>query len=148
MQVGEVSRQTFVSLGESCDCSRPRVIRRVRACQQGQFLVVHEVVEWPDGTVTVQYGFGHALYHAVVYGLLGLAQRVRLHRLLGDIRVSNFCYPFGRASLARKLQLQRRFDTCRGIYEGINAGTVGRLADADGPPLRCRISMPRLMSNT
>ena len=53
-------------------------------CQQGQFLVAHEVVEWPDGTVTVQYGFGHALYHAVVYGRLGLAQRVRLHRLLGE----------------------------------------------------------------
>jgi predicted ATPase len=53
-------------------------------CQQGQFLVSHEVVEWPDGTVTVQYGFGHALYHAVVYGRLGLAQRVRLHRLLGE----------------------------------------------------------------
>jgi predicted ATPase len=50
----------------------------------GQFLVAHEVVEWPDGTVTVQYGFGHALYHAVVYGRLGLAQRVRLHRLLGE----------------------------------------------------------------
>jgi DNA-binding winged helix-turn-helix (wHTH) protein/predicted ATPase len=53
-------------------------------CQQGQFLVAHEVVEWPDGTVTVQYGFGHALYHAVVYGRLGLAQRVRWHRLLGE----------------------------------------------------------------
>jgi DNA-binding winged helix-turn-helix (wHTH) protein/predicted ATPase len=53
-------------------------------CQQGQFLVAHEVVEWPDGTVTVQYGFGHALYHAVVYGRLGLARRVRLHRLLGE----------------------------------------------------------------
>src|SRR5262249_15208440 len=52
-------------------------------CQQGQFLVAHEVIEWPDGTVTVQYGFGHALYQAVVYGWLGLAQRVRLHRLLG-----------------------------------------------------------------
>jgi predicted ATPase len=31
-----------------------------------------------------RYGFGHALYHAVVYGRLGLAQRVRLHRLLGE----------------------------------------------------------------
>ena len=33
-------------------------------------------------------------------------------------------YPFGRLTLSRKLQLQRRFDTCRGVYEGINAGTV------------------------
>jgi peptidoglycan/xylan/chitin deacetylase (PgdA/CDA1 family) len=47
-----------------------------------------------------------------------------LRGLCGDIDVSNFCYPFGRASLSRKLQLQKRFDSCRGIYEGINAGTV------------------------
>jgi hypothetical protein len=26
--------------------------------------------------------------------------------------------------LTRKLELQRQFDTCRGIYEGINAGTI------------------------
>jgi peptidoglycan/xylan/chitin deacetylase (PgdA/CDA1 family) len=41
-----------------------------------------------------------------------------------DIRLTNFCYPFGRASLTRKLELQKQFDTCRGIYEGINAGTI------------------------
>ncbi|HEY6255727.1 MAG TPA: polysaccharide deacetylase family protein [Xanthobacteraceae bacterium] len=47
-----------------------------------------------------------------------------LQALCGDIAITNFCYPFGRTSLARKLQLQQRFDTCRGIYEGINAGTA------------------------
>ena len=47
-----------------------------------------------------------------------------LHRLCPGIRITNFCYPFGRASLPRKLQLERRFDSCRGIYEGINAGIV------------------------
>jgi predicted ATPase len=41
------------------------------------------VAEWPDGTVTAQYAFGHALYHAVVYERLGQAERVRLHRLVG-----------------------------------------------------------------
>ena len=48
----------------------------------------------------------------------------RLRQLCGDIEITNFCFPFGRLSLARKLQLQDRFDTCRGVYEGINAGTV------------------------
>jgi peptidoglycan/xylan/chitin deacetylase (PgdA/CDA1 family) len=47
-----------------------------------------------------------------------------LQRLCPDLQVTNFCYPFGRLSLARKLQLQNEFDTCRGVYEGINAGTV------------------------
>lgn len=47
-----------------------------------------------------------------------------LRRLCGDIQVTNFCYPFGCLSLPRKLQLQKRFDSCRGSYEGINVGTI------------------------
>jgi peptidoglycan/xylan/chitin deacetylase (PgdA/CDA1 family) len=47
-----------------------------------------------------------------------------LRRLCGDIQLTNFCYPFGCLSLPRKLQLQKRFDTCRSIYEGINVGTI------------------------
>jgi peptidoglycan/xylan/chitin deacetylase (PgdA/CDA1 family) len=50
--------------------------------------------------------------------------REALLSIAPDMRVTNFCFPFGRLSLARKLQLQKRFDTCRGIYEGVNAGTV------------------------
>jgi peptidoglycan/xylan/chitin deacetylase (PgdA/CDA1 family) len=46
----------------------------------------------------------------------------RLRELCPGIALTDFCYPFGRASLPRKLQLQRRFDSCRGIYQGINAG--------------------------
>ncbi len=48
----------------------------------------------------------------------------RLRELCPGIAVTNFCYPFGRASLPRKVQLQKRFDSCRGVYEGINAGTA------------------------
>jgi peptidoglycan/xylan/chitin deacetylase (PgdA/CDA1 family) len=47
-----------------------------------------------------------------------------LRELCPDIEIVNFCYPFGRVSLPRKRQLEARFDSCRGIYQGINAGTV------------------------
>jgi peptidoglycan/xylan/chitin deacetylase (PgdA/CDA1 family) len=47
-----------------------------------------------------------------------------LRRLCGDIRLTNFCYPFGRVSFSNKLQLQKRFDSCRGNYEGVNVGTI------------------------
>jgi peptidoglycan/xylan/chitin deacetylase (PgdA/CDA1 family) len=47
-----------------------------------------------------------------------------IRRTCGNIELTNFCFPFGRLSLARKLQLQARFVTCRGIYEGVNAGTI------------------------
>ena len=46
----------------------------------------------------------------------------RLRELCPGIALTDFCYPFGRASLPRKMQLQKRFDSCRGIYQGINAG--------------------------
>ena len=47
-----------------------------------------------------------------------------LRQICGDVQVTSFCYPFGRLSFPRKLQLGKRFATCRGIYEGINAGTI------------------------
>ncbi len=50
--------------------------------------------------------------------------REALREICAGLDVTNFCYPFGRVSLPRKLQLDDRFDSCRGIYEGINAGVV------------------------
>jgi peptidoglycan/xylan/chitin deacetylase (PgdA/CDA1 family) len=71
----------------------------------------------------------HTFSHVNVETLDGAAMESEIARnaallreLCGDIRLSNFCFPFGRLSLPRKLQLQRHFDTCRGIYQGVNAG--------------------------
>jgi peptidoglycan/xylan/chitin deacetylase (PgdA/CDA1 family) len=50
--------------------------------------------------------------------------RELLEGLCPGIAVTNFCYPFGRTSFARKLQLANAFTSCRGIYEGINADTI------------------------
>jgi peptidoglycan/xylan/chitin deacetylase (PgdA/CDA1 family) len=36
----------------------------------------------------------------------------------------NFAYPFGGISFGKKLRLQSRFETCRGIYPGINVGRI------------------------
>lgn len=47
-----------------------------------------------------------------------------LRELCGGAETTNFCYPFGRVSLPRKLELETRYNSCRGIYEGINSGTV------------------------
>jgi peptidoglycan/xylan/chitin deacetylase (PgdA/CDA1 family) len=73
----------------------------------------------------------HTFSHVAVDRLdaAGMAEECRrngaaLRELCDGIEITNFCFPFGRLSLARKLQLQKRFDTCRGIYEGINAGTI------------------------
>jgi peptidoglycan/xylan/chitin deacetylase (PgdA/CDA1 family) len=50
--------------------------------------------------------------------------RETLHQLCPGVEITNFCYPFGRVSYPRKRQLETQFDTCRGIYEGVNSGIV------------------------
>ena len=40
------------------------------------------------------------------------------------VPIENFSYPYGGVSLPRKLQLQREFASCRGIYSGINSGRI------------------------
>ena len=47
-----------------------------------------------------------------------------LRRHCGDIQLTNFAYPYGLVTLMRKLQPQKRFDTCRGAREGVNVGTI------------------------
>ena len=47
-------------------------------------LVEMDVAEWPDGTVTAQYRFRHALYQEVLYGHLPPAHRVAIHRRIGE----------------------------------------------------------------
>lgn len=42
-----------------------------------------EVTEWPDGTVSGQYGFRHALYQHVLQDRIGEVRRIRLHRQIG-----------------------------------------------------------------
>jgi peptidoglycan/xylan/chitin deacetylase (PgdA/CDA1 family) len=50
--------------------------------------------------------------------------RELLQELCAGLTISNFCYPFGRTSFPRKRELARAFASCRGIYEGLNHGTV------------------------
>ena len=51
---------------------------------QGQLIEVPGLAEWPDGSITGRYSFRHALYRHVLYHRIGLAQRVRWHRQLGE----------------------------------------------------------------
>jgi peptidoglycan/xylan/chitin deacetylase (PgdA/CDA1 family) len=44
--------------------------------------------------------------------------------LCGDVRLTNFAYPFGEVSLSRKLQVQSAFASGRGISPGVNSGTA------------------------
>jgi predicted ATPase len=52
--------------------------------RRGQFLRSLGVDEWPDGTVTIRYGFAHALYQNVVYQRVAATRCMRLHQRIGE----------------------------------------------------------------
>ncbi len=52
--------------------------------RRGQFIAERGLAEWPDGTVSGQYGFRHALYQDVLYQGLGAGRRVRVHLAIGN----------------------------------------------------------------
>ncbi|CAH1650924.1 Chitooligosaccharide deacetylase [Hyphomicrobiales bacterium] len=54
------------------------------------------------------------------------ANHAALNAICGPIDLPSFAYPFGRQSLPRKLDLQRRFTSCRSVYEGVNSGRIDR----------------------
>jgi predicted ATPase/DNA-binding winged helix-turn-helix (wHTH) protein len=51
--------------------------------RRGQFLRALGVMNWPDGTVTAQYAFMHALFQEIVYARLPVSRRIRWHRQIG-----------------------------------------------------------------
>ena len=55
-----------------------------KLASQERFIEVQGLAEWPDGSLTVRYHFRHALYQHALYHRIGLAQRARWHRQLGE----------------------------------------------------------------
>ena len=49
-----------------------------------RLIKAHESEEWPDGTITAEYQFLHAVYQQVIGLRVGQARQVRLHRLIGE----------------------------------------------------------------
>jgi peptidoglycan/xylan/chitin deacetylase (PgdA/CDA1 family) len=50
--------------------------------------------------------------------------RVFLQDALGDIATRNFAYPYGDISFAAKRHLGQRYDSCRAVTHGVNAGVA------------------------
>lgn len=73
----------------------------------------------------------HTFTHPAVQSLDAKGLAAELDRNRGffaskapDIVLENFAYPYGIASVPRKLQAQKRFHSCRGSQRGLNAATV------------------------
>jgi peptidoglycan/xylan/chitin deacetylase (PgdA/CDA1 family) len=53
-----------------------------------------------------------------------LRNQAFVNDVLGEYRLTSFAYPYGDVSVRTKLLFSRRFATCRGIQDGVNAGLV------------------------
>jgi peptidoglycan/xylan/chitin deacetylase (PgdA/CDA1 family) len=50
--------------------------------------------------------------------------RTFLQGILGNIPIGNFAYPYGYISFKAKRHLAKRYDSCRALTPGVNAGTT------------------------
>ena len=73
-------------------------------------LVERDLAEWPDGTVTAQYRFHHALYQEVLYGSLSPARREAIHRRIGARLASGFGSHAGEIAAELAMHFERGHD--------------------------------------
>ncbi len=73
-------------------------------------LVERELAEWPDGTVTAQYRFHHALYQEVLYGSLSPGRREVVHRRIGARLAAGFGSHAGEIAAELAMHFERGQD--------------------------------------
>jgi DNA-binding winged helix-turn-helix (wHTH) protein len=76
----------FAGLLHSGDEQDPdRIETRLESLESHTYLINPcGTTEWPDGTLTARYRFGHALYREELYEQIPEARRARLHRHVGE----------------------------------------------------------------
>jgi DNA-binding winged helix-turn-helix (wHTH) protein/tetratricopeptide (TPR) repeat protein len=85
LEGASVAGAEFSAAAVAAALERPQA--EVEACcarlaRHDQFVTEQRPTVWPDGTVTSGFRFHHSLYQKVLYRMLPLGHRVRLHRLI------------------------------------------------------------------
>ncbi len=83
--------------------------------RRGQFIADQGVVRWPDGTVSGQYGFRHAVYQDVLYQRLGSGRRIRLHRQIGEREEAGYGERTREVAAALAVHFAQGHDTARAV---------------------------------
>lgn len=130
------------TVAAAIDATIENVERRCDAlARQGQFLLTREAVVWPNGTLTAQYGFRHALYHDVLYAQVAVNRRAHWHRQIGACLETAYGPQRHDIATALSEHFRRGQDTQRAVqylqYAGENAQrrhahreTIGHLTTA------------------
>jgi len=83
--------------------------------RRGQFIEDQGLMTWPDGTVSGQYRFRHALYQAVLYQRLGRGQRARLHRAIGTREEMGYGERASAIAVELAMHFERGQDAARAV---------------------------------
>ena len=90
--------------------------------ERGHFLAACGFEEWPDGTLSAQYRFQHALYQHVLYERLGEARRLRLHRQVGECKERGYGNHAGEIAAELAVHFERGRDVQRALLYRHQAG--------------------------
>jgi predicted ATPase len=77
---------------------------------------------WPDGTSGGAYRFQHALYQQVLYGQLGSARRVQLHRRIGARLQAGYGAQTGEIATQLAVHFERGGETYQSVHYWQQAG--------------------------
>jgi predicted ATPase len=119
--------------------------------RQEQFLQAQGVQEWPDGTVTGQYGFRHILYQQVIYEQLPVARCQQLHQRLGARLEAGYRVHAVERAAELAVHFERGGDLTRAAWYGQQAATnaLRRAAYAEAlTHLHCAIALLQKLPDT
>ena len=97
-----------------------------RLANAGQVIKAGGIAEWPDGSLSGQYGFRHALYQNVLYERIAAARRVRLHRAIGERIERGYGENVGELAAELAVHFERGRDIERAIQYYQQAGEVAK----------------------
>jgi predicted ATPase len=82
---------------------------------RGQFLEACGLAVWPDGTVSGQYRFRHAMYQQVLYRRLAATRRVQGHRRIGVRLEAGYATQTGEIEAVLAVHFERCHDYGRAL---------------------------------
>jgi predicted ATPase len=113
--VGETFAVAAVAAGVQCPVAEAEALCEGLAAQ-------HHVIDdigltvWPDGTVSGDYRFQHALYQQVLYERLGSARRVQLHRCIGARLEAGYGSRAGELAAQLAVHFERGGETSQAVH--------------------------------
>ena len=113
--VGERFAVAAVAAGAQCPVEEVEAVCEALAAQQ-HVLEDMGLREWPDGTSSGRYRFGHALYRQVLYEGLGSARRRELHRRIGMRLEAGYGVQVGEVATQLAVHFERGGEVQRAVH--------------------------------